>query len=251
MSTPSGHPVVVDPNLPAGASQSRPLVLPPGTWQVTAGPASVAASSLDQGNPTRILLGTVADATFVQGDTITLPDVEAWHGGTVACLSGADLVLASDAKGSLWLVAPGEDPVELPNQRPAVGGCTWLDDGHAIWSQSDGRLAAFDLETATTTQLPANPIVGNPSAGQGRVAGVTAGHRVEVSPVTADGSSVRIGAALGDVDAADAARLSADGRWLIASGSDGTGRIFRVDAAGLTPDGSIPLGSNARVAWLP
>jgi hypothetical protein len=242
---------ILDPNLPPGPGRARPLVLPPGRWSVTTGPSSVALTPLDPVGRVTILLGTVTGATFSQSDSITLPAGEAWTGGYPACLSGSGPVIAADAGLRLWLVAPGEDPVALPNQRDNRGHCTWLDDGHAVWEQENDRLAAFDLESATTTELPANPIVRDTSSGEGRIAGITATNGLVVSPVSIDGSTVTIGPPLGHIDPEAGGRLSADGRWLIVTTSDGSSRIYRVDGDGLTSFGSLPIASDDRVEWLP
>lgn len=240
---------IYDPRQPA-AEPARRLAVPPGRWSLVTGPVSVALTSLDPAGPRTILLGTVVDAAFVEDERVTLPAGDVWDGGQAACLSGAGPLIAADAGLRLWLVAPGEDPVVLPNQRDNTGGCAWLDDSRVVWEQENDRLATFDLEAATTSELPATDIVGDPSGGRGRIAGSTAQGGLDVRGYTLDGSSIRLGPSIGRIDPEVGGSLSADGQWLVTGGPDARARVYRVDETGLTAFGSFAIGADDRVEWL-
>ena len=210
----------------------------------------MAISGLDDASGT-IMLGTVPDATFVVDEQIALPAGDAWRNGYAACLSGAGPILAADAGVRMWLVAPGEEPVILPDQRDNTGSCVWLDDSRVVWEQEDHRLATFDLETGKTTELPATDIVGDPSGGQGRIAGRTAAGGIAVHAYAADGSSLKMGASIGALDLEVGGVLSPDGHWLLTAGPDQVARLYRVDPTGLKPFGSFGLNADEQVDWMP
>ncbi|HEX2754606.1 MAG TPA: hypothetical protein VHM48_04045 [Candidatus Limnocylindrales bacterium] len=241
---------IYDPQQPAPQLPRR-LIVPPGRWNLTSGPASVALTSLDPAGSRTILLGTIPDAAFVGDEQITLPAGDPWQGGYAACLSGAGPILAADAGLALWLIAPGEAPVKLPNQGNNTGGCAWLDDSRVVWEQENDRLATFDLEAAKTSELPATDIVGDPSGGRGRIAGRTAQDGLDVRAYTLDGSSVKIGPSVGRIDPEVGGSLSADGRWLVTAGPDPLARVYRVDETSLTAFGSFGIGADDRVEWMP
>ena len=251
ISSPDGTFSIQDPNVPVGPGSRRRLLIPAGHWAVTTGPSTIAISSLDDDTTGSILLGTVPDATFVVDEQIALPAGDAWRGGYAACLSGAGPILAADAGLRMWLVAPGENPVILPDQRDNTGRCTWLDDSRVVWDQENDRLSTFDLETAKTTELPAADIVADPSGGQGRIAGRTAPGGIAVNAYAADGRSLKIGPSIGTIDPEVGGMLSPDGHWLMTAGPDRLARLYRVDDAGLTPVVSFAINADERVAWMP
>jgi hypothetical protein len=249
--SPDGTFSIEDPHRPAGPGNRRRLLIPAGHWSVTTGPATMAISSLDNDTAGSILLGTVPDATFVVDKQIALPANDAWRGGYAACVSGAGPILAADVGLRMWLVAPGEDPVILPDQRDNTGRCAWLDDSRVVWEQENDRLATFNLETAKTTQLPAVDIIGDPSGGQSRIAGRTATNGISVNVYAADGPSLEIGATIGTIDPEVGGVLSPDGHWLVTAGPDRVARLYRVDDAGLVPVGSFAINANEQVDWMP